>query len=50
MNLVQKSVEQGGKLTPLIIPSEVTGGTGLLNPSIFVDDDGDILTHLLKMA
>ena len=46
MNLVQKSVQHGGKLTPLIIPAEITGGTGLMNPSIFIDDDGDILCIL----
>jgi hypothetical protein len=46
MNLVQQAVQQGGKLTPLIISSEVTGGTGLMNPSIFIDDDGDILCIL----
>ena len=46
MNLVQKSVQAGGKLKPLIIPAEVTGGTGLMNPSIFIDDDGDILCIL----
>ena len=46
MNLVQKAVQQGGKLTPLIIPADVTGGTGLMNPSIFIDDDGDILCIL----
>lgn len=46
MNLVQKSVQQGGKLQPLIIPSSVTGGTGLMNPSIFVDDDGELLCIL----
>ena len=46
MNLVQKSVQQGGRLCPLIIPSEVTNGTGLMNPSIFIDDDGDILCIL----
>ena len=46
MNLVQKSVQQGGKLRPLIIPSQVTNGTGLTNPSIFIDDDGDILCIL----
>ena len=43
MNLVQKSVQNGGKLSPLIIPASETGGTGLMNPSIFIDDDGDIL-------
>jgi hypothetical protein len=46
MNLVQKSVEAGGKLKPLIIPAAVTGGTGLMNPSVFIDDDGDILCIL----
>jgi len=46
MNLVQKSISSGGKLVPLIIPSEETGGTGLMNPSIFIDDDGDILCIL----
>lgn len=46
MNLVQQSVQQGGKLRPLIIPASVTGGTGLMNPSPFVDDDGDLLLIL----
>jgi hypothetical protein len=46
MNLVQKSVQHGGKLRPLIIPATVTGGTGLMNPSIFVDDDGELLLIL----
>ena len=46
MNLVNQSVQQGGKLKPLIIPAEVTGGTGLMNPSIFIDEDGDILCIL----
>ena len=46
MNLVQKSVQNGGKLKPLIIPAEVTKGTGLMNPSIFIDEDGDILCIL----
>jgi hypothetical protein len=46
MNLVQKSVQAGGQLKPLIIPSEITGGTGLMNPSVFIDDDGEILCIL----
>lgn len=46
MNLVQQSVQQGGKLRPLIIPAAVTGGTGLMNPSPFVDDDGELLLIL----
>ena len=46
MNLVQKSVSKGGKLAPLVIPHGLTAGTGLMNPSIFIDDDGDILVNL----
>jgi hypothetical protein len=43
MNLVQNSVQHGGKLKPLIIPADLTNGMGVMNPSIFIDDDGDIL-------
>jgi hypothetical protein len=46
MNLVQKSVQHGGKLAPLVIPKGLTSGTGLMNPSVFIDDDGDILVNL----
>jgi len=42
MNLVEKSVSQGGKLAPLAITQTV----GAMNPSIFIDDDGDILVNL----
>ena len=46
MNLVQKAVQQGGKLAPLVISEGLTSGTGLMNPSIFIDNDGDILVNL----
>lgn len=46
MNLVQKATSNGGKLKPLIIPASITNGTGLMNPSIFIDDDGEILCIL----
>ena len=46
MNLVQKAVQKGGKLSPLVISKDITFGTGLMNPSIFIDDDGDILAIL----
>ena len=46
MNLVEKAVGKGGKLAPLVIPQGLTSGTGLMNPSIFIDDDGDILVNL----
>lgn len=46
MNMVQKSIKHGGTLAPLVIPNGLTNGTGLMNPSIFIDDDGDILVNL----
>ena len=46
MNLVHKSVSQGGKLAPLILPHSLTSGMGLMNPAIFIDDDGDILVNI----
>ena len=46
MNLVEKAVNNGGILAPLVIPEGLTSGTGLMNPSIFIDDDGDILVNL----
>ena len=46
MNLVQKAVSAGGKLAPIVIPNGLTSGTGLMNPSVFIDADGDILVNL----
>ena len=42
MNLVQKAVEYGGKLAPIAIP----GTFGGMNPSVFIDPDGDILVNV----
>lgn len=36
-NLSNLVLEQGGSLIPLLIPSKYTGGTGIMNPSIFID-------------
>lgn len=46
MNLVQKSKHYGGRLAPLVIPEGLTSGTGLMNPSVYIDSDGDILVNL----
>lgn len=46
MNLVQKAVANGGKLAPLVIPHGLTAGTGLMNPSVFIDDNNEILVNL----
>jgi hypothetical protein len=37
--LVKMAVDHGGSLHPLIIPADQTSGTGLMNPSIYVDGD-----------
>ena len=39
MNFVKSALENGGVLKSLIIPSDLTNGTGLCNPSIFTEED-----------
>ena len=46
MNLVHKSVSHGGKISPLIVPHSLPDNTGVMNPSVFIDDDGDILVNV----
>jgi hypothetical protein len=41
-NFVKYAVQHGGSLYPLIIPASLTDGTGLMNPSVLVDN-GKIL-------
>ena len=36
-NLVKQVIQNGGSIVPIIIPSSETNGTGLMNPSIYVD-------------
>lgn len=45
-NLVQKSVHYGGKLVPLVISEGLTSGTGLMNPSVFVNSKNEIFVNL----
>ena len=42
-SLGQLALENGGIIKPLIIPSEYTNGTGLMNPSILIKDDKIII-------
>jgi hypothetical protein len=42
-NLCKILLSENGTITPLLIPSADTGGTGLMNPSVFNDDDNLIL-------
>lgn len=44
-SLAKLSLDSGGKIYPLIIPSENTNGLGLMNPSVFLDKD-KILVNL----
>lgn len=50
MNLVQRAVQAGGRLAPLILPNAFGTSTGLCNPSVFIDDDGDILVNLRNVS
>jgi hypothetical protein len=43
--LVKQVIQAGGSITPLIIPSELTDGTGLTNPSIY-NDNGNLILNL----
>ena len=45
-NFVKHCLDNGGIIKPLIIPSHLTNGTGLFNPTIFVDDDGKIIANI----
>lgn len=38
-NFVRHSIDNGGIIKPLLINSSLTNGTGLFNPSVFVDGD-----------
>lgn len=44
-NLSKEIVDAGGDIIPLLIPSTTTNGTGLMNPSIYIDGE-DILLNL----
>ena len=39
MTFVKSALQNGGILRPLIIPSELTNGTGLCNPSVLIKND-----------
>lgn len=38
-NFVKHALENGGRIKPLIIPSELTNGLGLMNPSVLIHND-----------
>jgi len=38
-NLVKRVLDAGGIIRPLLVPAEYTEGTGLCNPSVYIDRD-----------
>lgn len=38
-SLAKVAIDAGGSIHPLIMPADQTNGTGLMNPSIFIDGD-----------
>lgn len=45
-NLVKLSLKYGGSIKPLIIPSKLTGGTGLCNATIYNDEKEGLLVNI----
>lgn len=45
-NFVRHCLKNGGFILPLIVPSEHTKGTGLFNPTVFIDDDDQIFVNV----
>ena len=45
-NLAKLAIQDGGILSPSLIPGKLTDGTGLCNSSVFIDDNGDILLNI----
>lgn len=48
MSFVKHVLENGGTLSPIIIPAEHTNGTGLFNPSVYYDELTDTLLLNLR--
>lgn len=45
MSFAKTALNNGGSIHSLIIPNELTNGTGIMNPSIFIDN-GNILVNI----
>jgi|TARA_R110002012_G_scaffold124614_2_gene275749 hypothetical protein len=45
-NLAKIVIDNGGSISPLIIPGNLTDGTGLCNVSVFIDDNDDIIANI----
>ena len=45
-NLAKLAIDNGGSIAPLIIPGDLTDGTGLCNVSVFIDNNDDIIANI----
>ena len=45
-NLAKIVVNNGGTITPLLIPGHETDGTGLCNVCVYIDDNGEIIANI----
>ena len=45
-NLVKLTIDNGGFIKPLLIPGDQTGGTGLCNASVYIDDKEGIIVSI----
>lgn len=46
IHLVQHAIKNNGVIVPLLLDTSLTNGTGLMNPSIFIDSNGTILCNI----
>jgi hypothetical protein len=49
-NFVKFVIDNGGDIIPLVIDDPKTKGTGLCNPSIFIDDNNEILVNIRNVG
>lgn len=45
-NLAKLSIENGGQISPSLIPGELIDGTGLCNSSVYIEENGDIILNI----
>ena len=45
-NLTKLCLDNGGSISPSIIPGDLIDGTGLCNSSIYIEENGDIILNL----
>lgn len=49
-NFVKNALDRGGKIRPILLPSTLTDGLGLMNPSVFYRQDVGKLAGILRQV